>query len=96
MRYGIGTAGFVIVFLIICEIWDRCGWICLSRVDKPEGFSMFGRRIVSDCGQNSPPGFNAEVGRVPFGNPSTLKLCYLQLGRHLILAGFGSRRLHLV
>ena len=39
----------------------RFRWICLSWEYKPEGFSMFGRRIVSDCGQNSPPGFNTKV-----------------------------------
>ena len=45
---------------------------------KPEGFSVFGRRIVSDCGQNSPPGFNTKLEGACFGNPSKLKLCYFQ------------------
>ena len=38
----------------ICKTWDRWGSGFGSALYKPEGFSVFGRRIVSDCGQNSP------------------------------------------
>ena len=38
----------------IFKIWDRWGSGFGSALYKPEGFSVFGRRIVSDCGQNSP------------------------------------------